>query len=145
WKHVRIDPGNTAVTPLDFTHYPWSHSLLTCAGWSILFAPVYYARTRYRRGAVGPGLGVMCHRFLDLLTHRPDLPLHPGAESAKVGLGLWSSIPATLAVELAMFFVGIFLYTRATKARDRIGSWGFALLMLTLLGIYFGNIFGPPP
>ena len=25
---VRIDPGNTAFTPLDFLSYPWTHSLL---------------------------------------------------------------------------------------------------------------------
>jgi hypothetical protein len=29
WEKVRIDPGNTAVTPLDFVSYPISHSLLT--------------------------------------------------------------------------------------------------------------------
>jgi hypothetical protein len=30
-EQVRIDPGNTAVTPLDFVSYPWSHSLLRTA------------------------------------------------------------------------------------------------------------------
>jgi hypothetical protein len=29
WEKVRIDPGSTAVTPLDFVSYPISHSLLT--------------------------------------------------------------------------------------------------------------------
>ena len=37
-EHVRIEPGNTAMTPLDFYDYPISHSLLTSVGWSILFA-----------------------------------------------------------------------------------------------------------
>ena len=27
-EHVRIDPGNTRLTALDFTDYPWSHSAL---------------------------------------------------------------------------------------------------------------------
>ena len=27
-EHVRIDPGNTALTPLDFFDYPYTHSLL---------------------------------------------------------------------------------------------------------------------
>jgi hypothetical protein len=27
-ERVRIDPGNTAFTPLDFVHYPWTHSLV---------------------------------------------------------------------------------------------------------------------
>jgi hypothetical protein len=29
WEQVRIDPGNSAVTPLDFVSYPISHSLVT--------------------------------------------------------------------------------------------------------------------
>ncbi len=28
FEDVRIDPGNTAVTPLDFNHYPYTHRLL---------------------------------------------------------------------------------------------------------------------
>jgi hypothetical protein len=36
-EHVRIDPGNTAFTPLDFWDYPWSHSLVLAAAWSVLF------------------------------------------------------------------------------------------------------------
>ena len=35
WEKVRIDPGNTAVTPLDFVSYPISHSLLTACGWGV--------------------------------------------------------------------------------------------------------------
>ena len=31
-ESVRIDPGNTAFTPLAFDHYPWSHSLATVLG-----------------------------------------------------------------------------------------------------------------
>ncbi len=30
---VRIDPGNTAFTPLAFDRYPWSHSLMMAAVW----------------------------------------------------------------------------------------------------------------
>ena len=36
WEHVVIEPGNTVVTPLNFTDYPISHSLLTAIGWAIL-------------------------------------------------------------------------------------------------------------
>ena len=36
WEQVRIDPGNAAVTPLDFVSYPMSHSLLTACGWGVL-------------------------------------------------------------------------------------------------------------
>jgi hypothetical protein len=36
WEQVRIDPGNTAFTPLDFVSYPISHSLVGALGWATL-------------------------------------------------------------------------------------------------------------
>jgi hypothetical protein len=33
---VRIAPGITTVTPLDFEYYPISHSLVAVLGWAIL-------------------------------------------------------------------------------------------------------------
>jgi hypothetical protein len=36
-EQVRIDPGNTAVTPLDFVSYPYSHSLVMLIVWGIVF------------------------------------------------------------------------------------------------------------
>ena len=33
FEHVRIDPGNTAFTPLDFISYPYSHSLIALVAW----------------------------------------------------------------------------------------------------------------
>src|SRR5260370_39145756 len=59
WEQVRIDPGNTAFTPLDFVSYPISHSLVAACGWGALFAPPYLGRTRLRRRAdrIPVGLG----------------------------------------------------------------------------------------
>ena len=34
-EHVRIDPGNTAFTPLDFYDYPITHSLVGSMAWSL--------------------------------------------------------------------------------------------------------------
>ncbi len=52
WEQVRIEPGNTAFTPLNFVSYPISHSLVGAIGWATLFALLYYAFTRYRSGSV---------------------------------------------------------------------------------------------
>src|SRR6185436_7872623 len=78
-ESVRIDPGNTAFTPLDLHDYPWSHSLVMSLVWSVLFGLGYYAFSRYRRGAVVIGLGVFSHWVFDFVTHRPDMPLWPGS------------------------------------------------------------------
>jgi hypothetical protein len=80
---------------------------------------------------------------LDVLTHRPDLPLYPN--SRKFGLGLWNSVPLTIAIEVAMFGVGIWLYLRATRARDKTGRWGFFTFAGFLMLAYIANAFGPPP
>ncbi|HET7364038.1 MAG TPA: hypothetical protein VFJ70_10775 [Burkholderiales bacterium] len=137
-----IAPGITAFTPLDFVHYPWSHSLLMCAVWAVAAAALYWTRSRV--AAVLLGLVVLSHWFLDLIVHRPDLPLAPGTDM-KLGFGLWSSIPGTLAVELALFAVGLGFYLHGTGARDTFGRYGLWTLVVLLLLAYGGAAFGPPP
>ena len=41
---VRIDPGNTAFTPMDFASYPWSHSLVMSVLWGVLAAALVNRR-----------------------------------------------------------------------------------------------------
>ena len=143
-ERVRVAPGATAVTPLDFAHYPWTHSLLAVGAWALLLGGVYAAVRRYPRGAWVLAALVVSHWLLDAVTHRPDLPLAPGGE-ARVGLGLWGSVAGTVAVELALFAAGLALYLRATHARDHIGVWALAGLVGFLLAIYAANLLGPPP
>lgn len=143
-EHVRVAPGITRMTPLDFYDYPISHSLLAVVGWGALLGCIYAIATRRIRAAVVLGVLVVSHWVLDYLTHRPDLPLAPGSES-RVGLGLWNFVAAAVALELALFAAGVALYVRTTRARDRIGSIGFWSLVLCILAIYTASIFGPPP
>jgi membrane-bound metal-dependent hydrolase YbcI (DUF457 family) len=143
-ERVEIRPGITRVTPLDFVSYPISHSLIAAATWGILFAGVYQLARRYPAGAVTMFAAVVSHWLLDLLTHRPDLPLSPWS-ATKVGLGLWDSLPATLVVELAIFGGGLFLYLRTTKAADRTGAIALWGLVGFLLLIYAANLFGSTP
>ena len=144
WEQVRIDPGNTAFTPLDFVSYPYSHSLVMSAVWGTLFASIYWGVTRYTAGAVAIGFGVVSHWILDFVTHRPDLPLYPGG-TTRVGLGLWNSVAGTIAVESVMFVAGVWIYASRTRARDRAGSYGFWAFVAFAVLVYFANAFGPPP
>jgi hypothetical protein len=140
-----IRPGITAVTPLDFTHYPYSHSLLALLLWGALLAFIYRAVSMSSlRGAIVLGALVVSHWLLDVIVHRPDLPLAPGMD-LRLGLGLWNSIPATLAVEFGLYAVGVWLYRKATVARDRIGSLGFWGLVAFLALVQVANTLGPPP
>lgn len=143
-EEVKIAPGITAFTPFDFTRYPISHSLLTVIGWSVGFGLAYYLWHRSRKGAVVMGLLVLSHWMLDFIVHRPDLPFAPGG-SARVGLGLWNSVPGTIVVEGAIFLIGIVLYLGATRTRDRAGSWAFWMLVCFLAFLYVGNLTATPP
>jgi membrane-bound metal-dependent hydrolase YbcI (DUF457 family) len=144
WEKVRIDPGNTAFTPLDFMSYPYSHSLAMAGLWGVLFGAVYWAVTRYTAGAVTVMAGVISHWVLDALTHRPDLPLFP-AGTARIGFGLWNSIPATVAVESIMFGAAVWLYASITRPRDRVGYYGLWAFVAIAAISYVANAFGPPP
>lgn len=143
-ERVAIVPGATAVTPLDFQHYPWSHSLLAVLAWSALFGAASLALRREKHEALLLGLLVASHWLLDAVAHRPDLPLAPFGE-ARVGLGLWQSLPATAAAELAVLGAGCWLYARATRPRDGAGRWGLVGLVAFLLLVEAGNLFGAPP
>ncbi len=143
-EHVRIEPGNTPFTPLDFYDYPLTHSLAGALLWSLVLGAVYFAIRRNRNNALIVGAVVFSHWILDFLTHRPDLPLWFSG-SLKVGLGLWNSVAGTIIVEGGIFIAGIILYLRATKSKDTIGTYGFWGLVAVLAAIYLGNIFGPPP
>src|SRR5688572_12978797 len=94
-EHVLIEPGISTVTPLAFTDYPISHSLLAVLGWSLAFVAIYYLITNNKRASLLLGGLVLSHWILDAIVHIPDLPLYPG-ESPKIGLGLWNSFPLTL-------------------------------------------------
>jgi len=142
-EQVRIEPGITAFTPLDFVSYPYSHSLLMLLVWGALFGALSARSTHDRRTWLVVAALVVSHWVLDWITHRPDMPLYPG--SAKFGLGLWNSVPATITVETLMFVAGLWIYARATRARDAIGRRGLSALAGFLLVIYVANAIGPPP
>jgi len=120
-EQVVLAPGNTAFTPLDFVSYPWSHSLAMSAVWGALFGGLYLAWKKDGRGAL----------VLD--------------DGIKLGLGLWNWVAGTLAVELALFAGGVFLYARATKAGSAAGRWGLTGMVALMLVIYAGAVMGPPP
>ena len=143
-ERVAIVPGATVVTPLDFEYYPISHSLLGAALWAAFVGGVYFAVRGAAGGALVMTLLVLSHWFLDVVVHRPDLPLTPFGDE-RFGLGLWNSLAATLAMEVPLFVAGVWLYARATRAIDAPGRWGLALLVAFLLLIQVANLSGPPP
>jgi hypothetical protein len=144
-ERFEIRPGITAVTPLDFVSYPYSHSLIALSAWGVLFGTLYALINRSRVAtATTLVVVVVSHWVLDVLVHRPDMPVTLSG-TTRLGFGLWNSVPGTLIAELSIFTAGVVLYARQTRARDRIGSVAFGSLVGFLLVVFLVNVFGPPP
>jgi len=141
-EHVRIVPGITRVTPLDFISYPISHSLLLQLLWGLLLGGAYLFWRRDLRTALVIGTLLPTHWLLDYFAHRPDMPLYPGGP--KVGLGMWNSLPLTLLVEFGLFLTGLLVYLTTTRSKGgrSYGFWSFALFLAV---VYAASLLGPPP
>jgi hypothetical protein len=143
WEQARVVSGPNPFLTLWLDDIPISHSLVALSAWGLLFGYLYRTRTGYMRGAVVVGLLVLSHWVLDFVTHRPDMPLYPG--SVNLGLGLWNSVAGTLIVEGLLYVVCLMIYLQTTRARDRVGSWGFGAFNVVLVGMYFATLFSPTP
>jgi len=142
---VEIRPGIAPMTPLEFVRYPYSHSLVALTAWSALLGGAWLLR---HRAAVSSAMVVtavaMSHWLLDVISHRPDMPLTLSGPT-RLGLGLWNSIPATIVVEGLMFVAGVAVYARGTAASNGIGRNGLRALVAFLAVVYLASAFGPPP
>ena len=150
WERARLFPGLTPVTPIEFTRYPLSHSLVAAFAWALFVAAVVYTwptrdtSKHHWLKALVAGIAVASHWFLDLIVHIPDLPL-ASDQSTKLGLGLWRSLPATLGVEAVVFAAGFLLYLRWRRSKGRARPGRIAFLAGLLVVLYLANLFGPPP
>ena len=66
-EKVIINPGNTAVTPLNFIYYPFTHSFLGVLIWAFLFSTVYYLFRKNLKISLLLGALVLSHWILDLI------------------------------------------------------------------------------
>jgi hypothetical protein len=140
-EHVRIVPGITRSNPLDLYYMPFTHSLMAAVLWSVAMAGLFSAlapRAR-ARSAVVLGAAVFSHWVLDLLVHRPDLPLYD--DTVKLGLGLWNFPAPAFLLEGALLFSGIGLCIRSRAIRP---LW-VTIFGAVMLGIQAYLFFGPPP
>ncbi len=144
-EKVRIVPGFTATNPFDLYYFPYTHSLPAAFAWA-LGAFVLYKLVRAGNGGRAAWLvaaAVASHWFLDLVVHRPDLPLYDNA--AKVGLGLWNYPIATIALEALLLFGGMAFYLRATKPLRSSGRFAVIIFGVVMFAIQAGALLGPPP
>jgi hypothetical protein len=91
-----------SVSDIHLVYMPYSHSVATMLGVALLAWLI--CRNVLHRPTLGLaiGIGIASHLLLDLITHARDIPLGPGLDGTRLGLGLYSAIPlAAFVIELA--------------------------------------------
>ena len=136
-ERVEIVPGVTAANPFDFVFYPFTHSLVGSCLWAgavyvvFRFIPAQPG-SRQSHVALVIGAAVLSHFFLDLIVHRPDLPLGIG-DSYKIGFGLWNYVLAAYVLEGLILLGGLWIYLQSTKATTLLGKYGMSIFAVCLL------------
>ncbi|ADJ42655.1 hypothetical protein AMES_0833 [Amycolatopsis mediterranei S699] len=126
-------------------HADYTHSLVGALVLAALFGAVAASRLGREAGLVLGGV-VFSHWLLDLVVHRPDLPILPGnaGDLPTFGFGLWRLPAVSAVVELLMLAIGIGLYWRAAAKRDpkraralglSAAAFGVVTLAADLLGV----------
>ena len=146
-EEIRIVPGLMKGNSLDFVYYPYSHSMFMSFMWAGLAYVIYNRFVGVGRTAV-VALAVVSHFFLDVLVHRPDLPIWLGPNPTRSGLGLWNFPIIELLLEALLLGVGLKVYTSATVWRSRAGlvaPWliGLFLIVVTASGTFFAPSTAP--
>ncbi len=149
WEHVRIQPEPNPLLTFDFIDYPISHSLVGGIGWGLAAAFVYYSwptrdTARHWQAAALVGAAVLTHWPLDVLVHRPDMPLG-GGDSATFGFGLWRHVGLSVALEFLMLGAGTAVYVARRSRRHPVRAARLATLLGCLVVTFVASLAGPPP
>ncbi len=149
WESVSFAPDFARSHQPLFT-FPYSHGLVASIGWSVVTAgAAWIACARFQAPrwplALLVAAAVFSHWLLDVLVHRPELPL-AGSDSPAFGLAWWDHLPAALLVETGIVLIGLALFARHDSlSRPRslaLAALSFIVLTLTVVGMTTG---GNPP
>ena len=139
-EKVRFVPGITATNALDLYYMPYTHSLLGALFWSVVAFAIYKVgwRNIASNGAAAlVGFAVFSHWLLDLIVHRPDLPIYD--DTLKVGFGLWNYRGIEFVLEIGILVFGAVLYLKRNSAIAR--KIGIIIFVATLVLIQTSNTF----
>ena len=151
-KIIPVDPSNPNAYGGSVIHAYYTHSLIGALLISAIAGLFAGWRWGQRSGYVIAGV-VFSHWILDLLVHRPDLPILPGnlGNLPLLGFGLWQYPAISAILELALVIGGTWFYYRAAmqaaeasanqeqRRRAMTSTVGLAVLLLLLLA---SNVLG---
>lgn len=127
--------GTRMVNDAPFLHIPWSHSLLGALIIAVLTGLIFRA--------LKPSIGkkrfwvvtllAFSHWPLDLLVHRPDLPVYPGGDYL-MGFSLWDFAWPSYAAEVLLLGAALAWWLKVTRGPNwtAIATIGLFILMCAL-------------
>jgi hypothetical protein len=122
-------------------HAYYTHSLVGALIISLVAGTLAWRAWGQRNGLIIAGV-VFSHWLLDLLVHRPDLPILPGnlGNMPLLGFGLWNLAVVSASLELLLIVVGGGLYAvsalrRARKTPQPKEARGRAVTSSVVLGV----------
>src|SRR6266516_3919493 len=133
-EKVRFVPGITATNALDLYYMPYMQSLLGALCWSAVAFAIYkigWRNIASNSAALLVGFAVFSHWLLDLIVHRPDLPIYDN--TLKVGFGLWNrrGIEFVLEIGILLFAMVVYLERNGAIAR-KIGIIIFTAVLVLI-------------
>jgi membrane-bound metal-dependent hydrolase YbcI (DUF457 family) len=152
-KIIPVDPANPNAYGGSLIQAYYTHSLVGALLISVIAGLLAGWRWGKRGGYVIAGV-VFSHWILDLIVHRPDLPILPGnlGNLPLLGFGLWQYPTVSAIVELALVIGGTWLYYRAAmqaaeasidqkeqRRRAMTSTIGVLVLLIVLLA---SNVLG---
>ena len=140
-EHANSDPSLPG-SPFVLTDMPYTHSLPGSLAWSIAWGAFALVVLRQRAWAAALiGFSVFSHWLLDLVVHRPDLPLWFGGP--KVGFALWNLPTVEETLEIGLLGLGAMAWTASRKALG-LKLWPAFALMTLLIALQLVSILAPP-
>lgn len=128
--------GTVMKSGQPFFDIKWSHSFVSSVLLSFLGGAVFL----FFKPKVGiKGFWVIAalvfsHWLLDLVVHRPDLPLYPQS-SQLFGFGFWNYPIAAFILEIGLLFLGLFYWVRVTSPKNMlftIAPWCLFAFMVAI-------------
>ena len=144
WEKVEIKPGITAVSPLDFVSYPYTHSLVAGVFWGCAHSP---ARTISRAAIAAARCGSRrsCSRIGCSISSRTARTCRSDCMDRRWGSVCGTRYPRRSSSSSDFSRLGAWAYASVTRPRDRTGCWALWIYVATLGAIYAASVAGPPP
>lgn len=125
-------------------YIPWSHSLVSAILIAFISAALYklMKKNSGKRECIVIAMLAFSHWVLDLVVHRPDLPLHPHGE-LMLGFGLWDFPFIAFILEASLLAAALLFWQRVTVPKTKLYDYLIWVLFGLMISLHYVFIVEP--